>query len=60
MTFDFLEYEEASKRLTLTEKIGQSFMPAAYINDTEEEIAKLEQSITENGVGGLCFFHSRA
>ena len=47
-------------RLSLKEKVGQLFMPAAFINDTEEEILKLEELIREQGVGGLCFFHSRA
>ncbi len=60
MTDEFLEYEKAHTRLTLREKIGQSFMPAAYINDTEEEIIKLEKLITKYCVGGLCFFHSRS
>ncbi len=60
MTADFFQYEEASKLLTPTEKIGQSFMPAAYINDTEEEITRLEKCIAEHAVGGICFFHSRA
>lgn len=60
MPTDFITYDEASKRLTLTEKIGQSFMPAAYINDTEEEIIRLEQTISKYGIGGICFFHSRA
>ena len=46
--------------LSLKEKVGQLFMPAAFINDTEEEIVKLEELIKEQGVGGLCFFHSRA
>lgn len=55
-----LSYQEASLQLTLTEKIGQLFMPAAFINDSEEEIQALEQLICENHVGGLCFFHSRS
>ncbi|MGB5237079.1 MAG: glycoside hydrolase family 3 protein [Flavobacteriaceae bacterium] len=60
MASDYHEYEEARKRLTIREKIGQSFMPAAYINDAEEEISKLENCIAEYGIGGICFFHSRA
>ncbi|MFC4097947.1 glycoside hydrolase family 3 protein [Euzebyella saccharophila] len=48
------------KNLTLREKVGQLFMPAAFINDTEEEIQALEKLITEGKVGGICFFHSRA
>jgi beta-glucosidase-like glycosyl hydrolase len=52
--------KEAIEKLSLTEKVGQLFMPAAFINDTEEEIQQLEQLISEHNVGGLCFFHSRA
>lgn len=53
-------YEVATTHLTPLEKIGQLFMPAAFINDTEAEIKKLEQLIREHAIGGLCFFHSRA
>ena len=56
----FPKYEEATKMLSISEKVGQSFMPAAYINDTEEEIRQLESLIENSGVGGICFFHSRA
>lgn len=55
-----LLYGQASEKLTLVEKIGQLFMPAAFINDTEEEIHRLEKLVREQHVGGLCFFHSRA
>ena len=55
-----LPYADAQKTLTLQEKIGQLFMPAAFINDSEEEIQALEQLISEYHVGGLCFFHSQA
>jgi len=55
-----LSTEQAIDNLTLNEKVGQLFMPAAFINDTEEEIQQLEKLITEHHVGGLCFFHSRA
>ncbi len=55
-----LKYKEATKKLSLKEKVGQFFMPAAFINDTEEEIQQLEDLIREQNVGGLCFFHSRA
>ena len=51
---------EAIEKLSLTEKVGQLFMPAAFINDTEEEIQQLEKLISKHHVGGLCFFHSRA
>lgn len=55
-----LRYAQASKKLTLIEKVGQLFMPAAFINDSEEDIQHLEKLIEEQQVGGLCFFHSRA
>ncbi|SKB47410.1 glycoside hydrolase family 3 protein [Maribacter arcticus] len=51
---------EALKSLSISEKVGQLFMPAAFINDTEEEIQQLEKLISNHHVGGLCFFHSRA
>jgi beta-glucosidase-like glycosyl hydrolase len=50
----------SSLQLDLQRKVGQLFMPAAFINDTEEEIQNLESIIRTHGVGGLCFFHSRA
>lgn len=52
--------EKAKNALSKAEKVGQFFMPAAFINDTEEEITQLENLIINYGVGGLCFFHSRA
>ncbi|WP_396634905.1 glycoside hydrolase family 3 protein [Maribacter sp. R86514] len=52
--------KEAIEKLSLIEKVGQLFMPAAFINDTEEEIQKLEKLISEHHIGSLCFFHSRA
>lgn len=52
--------KEAIVTLSPAQKVGQLFMPAAFINDTEEEIRGLEQLITNNHIGGLCFFHSRA
>ena len=55
-----MTYEQASRQLSLAEKVGQSFMPAAYINDSEESVRALEQLIKTNCIGGLCFFHSRA
>jgi beta-glucosidase-like glycosyl hydrolase len=55
-----LNYKNATTELSKREKIGQLFMPAAFINDTEEEIQILERLIEDNDVGGLCFFHSRA
>ena len=53
-------YKIAKSELSFSEKVGQLFMPAAFINDTEEEIQKLEKLIREHGIGSLCFFHSRA
>ncbi|WP_273566527.1 glycoside hydrolase family 3 protein [Maribacter halichondriae] len=55
-----LDYSHTKEELSLREKVGQLFMPAAFINDSEEEILQLEKLIREQGVGGLCFFHSRA
>lgn len=56
----FLSYVKATQQLTRTEKVGQLFMPAAFVNDSEEEIQAMEKLIAENHIGGLCFFHSRA
>lgn len=53
-------YNDIISMLTPSEKIGQLFMPAAFINDTELEIQKLENLIIAHGVGALCFFHSKA
>ena len=55
-----IPYTEAQKKLTIRDKVGQLFMPAAFVNDTEPEIQVLETLISEQQVGGLCFFHSRA
>ncbi|QBA64555.1 glycoside hydrolase family 3 protein [Muriicola soli] len=55
-----IPYAEATKKLTLKEKVGQFFMPAAFINDTEEEILALQSLVSRGAVGGICFFHSRA
>ncbi len=55
-----IAYSEARKQLSLKEKVGQFFMPAAFINDSETEIQQLESLISEHGIGSLCFFHSRA
>ncbi|NNL02445.1 MAG: glycoside hydrolase family 3 protein [Eudoraea sp.] len=57
---DFIDYPTAAKSLSLKEKVGQFFMPAAFINDSEEEILKLQDLISKHHIGGLCFFHSRA
>lgn len=45
--------------MTLKEKIGQLFSPAAFIHDTEENIQAMEKLIAEHHIGGLTFFHSR-
>ncbi len=55
-----LKYNNASKTLRVAEKVGQLFMPAAFVNDSEEEIQRLEDLIQQYAIGGLCFFHSRA
>jgi len=53
-------YDIMKERLSIREKVGQLFMPAAFINDTEAEILKVENLIKTYSVGSLCFFHSRA
>ncbi len=55
-----IPYSKAKKELSLSEKVGQLFMPAAFINDTEEEVRYLEALIRKYRIGGICFFHSRA
>jgi len=58
--YKILPYHKATGKLSLREKVGQLFMPAAFINDTEEEVRQLEGLIRKARIGGLCFFHSRA
>ena len=41
-------YEKAKNVLTPTDKIGQLFMPAAFINDSEDKITALEKIIQEH------------
>ncbi len=53
-------YPQASSFLSISEKVGQLFMPAAFINDSEVEIQALEKLIKQHHIGSLCFFHSRA
>ena len=55
-----MAYEEAKSTLSLAEKVGQFFMPAAFINDSEEAIKSMESLIQNNHIGGICFFHSKA
>lgn len=57
---NILPYQKATRTLSTKEKVGQLFMPAAFINDTETEIGQLEALIKNYRIGGLCFFHSRA
>ncbi len=60
MTDTHQTYTLSKKELTLRQKVGQLFMPAVFINDTEEEVQKMERLIKEHHVGSICFFHSRA
>ncbi len=53
-----IPYLQASAELSLKEKVGQLFLPAAFINDSESEILALEKLIKEHHIGSLCFFHS--
>src|SRR5690606_13256154 len=46
--------------LSLDKQVGQLFMPAVFINDTEAEVRQMERLISEHCIGALCFFHSRA
>lgn len=55
-----LPYDQVTGRLTPAQKVGQLFMPAAFINDSEEAIQALELLIKNYAIGSLCFFHSRA
>lgn len=60
MKFEFPKYIAVKAEFNPAEKVGQLFMPAAFINDTESEVENLELLIKKGQVGGLCFFHSRA
>lgn len=55
-----IPYQQATEQLTISEKVGQLFMPAAFINDNETQIQALELQIKNHTIGGICFFHSRA
>jgi len=57
---EWTSVSNAWESLSQKERIAQCFMPAAFINDTEEEVQALEELIRDHGIGGLCFFHSRA
>ncbi|WP_297762922.1 glycoside hydrolase family 3 N-terminal domain-containing protein [uncultured Muriicola sp.] len=57
---NIMPFKEATCILTDREKIGQFFMPAAFINDSEASIKSLESLIRKESIGGICFFHSRA
>ena len=50
---EFPTAEELGTRLTPKEMAGQLFMPAAFINESEAEIQKLESLIREGNIGGL-------
>jgi beta-glucosidase-like glycosyl hydrolase len=53
-------FKKAKSGLSLKQKVGQLFMPAAFINDSEEEVQNLENLIKNYHIGSVCFFHSRA
>ncbi|MBS9461448.1 glycoside hydrolase family 3 protein [Flagellimonas sp. 389] len=53
-------YKEAKEKLTPKQKVGQLFMPAVFINDSEKEISSIEDLIRTDNIGAICFFHSRA
>ncbi|MEB8329576.1 glycoside hydrolase family 3 protein [Flavobacteriaceae bacterium KMM 6897] len=57
---NIVPYPKVTATLSLKEKVGQLFMPAAFINDSEAEIQALEKLIEDHHIGSLCFFHSRA
>lgn len=57
---NIMNYDEATLLLSKREKIGQFFMPAAFVNDSEASIRSLESLIRNECIGGICFFHSRA
>ena len=57
---DFPAYRIATAQLSFAEKLGQLFMPAAFVNDTEAAHSELEALIRDYHIGAICFFHSRA
>jgi len=60
MSSTFNIEQSQKNELSLQDKVGQLFMPAVFINDTEEEVQKMEKLIHEHCIGSICFFHSRA
>ncbi|MCB0373361.1 MAG: glycoside hydrolase family 3 protein [Muricauda sp.] len=60
MTENNKVYTLPKEELSFEQKVGQFFMPAVFINDTEEEVQKMERLIADYHVGSICFFHSRA
>ena len=50
----------STQNFSLKQKVGQLFMIAVFINDSEENVRETENLIKENHIGALCFFHSRA
>ena len=59
MLSKLISYEQAKNQLTHKQKVGQLFMHAVFINDTEENIVKTEIIIKKLHIGSICFFHSR-
>ncbi|TAI49290.1 glycoside hydrolase family 3 protein [Flagellimonas allohymeniacidonis] len=55
-----LKYQDIKSHLSVKQKVGQLFMLAVFINDTEEEVAQMEKLIRDHCIGALCIFHSRA
>lgn len=53
-------YKQVKTQLSPQQKLGQLFMPAVFINDSEEEIQRMEHLIHNLNIGSICFFHSRA
>ncbi|MEO0901135.1 MAG: glycoside hydrolase family 3 N-terminal domain-containing protein, partial [Bacteroidota bacterium] len=51
---------DSNHDFNINQKVGQLFMIAVFINDTEENIQNTESLISEYHIGALCFFHSRA
>lgn len=60
MIKDCPSYQKATEQLSLKQKVGQLFMPAVFINDSEEEVQQIENLIGTHAIGAICFFHSRA
>ncbi len=48
--------DSVMNKLTLREKIAQLFMVAAYSNRDKEHVDEIEKLVSEEKIGGLCFF----